>query len=353
MKEMQPQLPVNPEMIRLARESRELAQVDLARMLDVRQSKISKIEAGFLQIGDEELANLADKLDYPTSFFRWPDSVYGFATYEMFHRRRQRVPARSLTRIHAEMNLRQMQLRRLLRSTMIEGDEFLRIDPDEYDGDIEQIARAVRAAWKLPPGPIRDLTATIEAAGGVIVKEDFRTRQVDAVSQWLPGLPPMFFVNIDVPTDRLRLTLAHEIGHVVMHTTVHPQVEEEATRFAAEFLMPATEIRHQLVDAQLSTLADLKRYWRVSMWALIVRAHNLGTISERQYRRFCMRMTQMGYQKREPIEIEPEEPTTLAELVQLHLTSLEYEPVDLATFLGRRSPTQLPGIAQSGLRLVS
>ena len=45
-----------------------------------------------------------------------------------------------------------------------------------------------------------------------------------------------FFVNTEIPGDRLRWTLAHEIGHVVMHLMPSPDQEKEADRFAAERL---------------------------------------------------------------------------------------------------------------------
>ena len=326
--------PVNPEMVRLARESREMTQTDLAHKLGVPQSKISKVEAALLEPSGTELERLARLLERPIEFFTWTDPVYGFATHEMFHRRRQKVGARTLTRNHAEMNIRQMQLERLLRSAEIGSDGFQRIDPDEYDGNVEQVARAVRAAWQLPPGRVKNMSQLIEKAGGIIIPYDFGTRQIDAVSQWLPHLPPVFFVNTQFPADRVRLTLAHELGHLIMHRTVEPDSEAEATLFAAEFLMPAKDIRHDLRDVTLPLLARLKPYWRVSMAALAVRAHELDTISDRQYRRIMMRLQQLGYRKREPIEIEPEMPTVFQSLIELHMNELDYSSADLARFLG-------------------
>jgi Zn-dependent peptidase ImmA (M78 family)/transcriptional regulator with XRE-family HTH domain len=346
--------PANPGMLQLARESRELSQAELARRLRVPQSKISKAEAGLLELSEEQVGAVARELDYPASFFYWEDRVYGFASHEMFHRRRQKISARTLSRLHAEMNFAQIQVRHLLRSVVIEADEFSRIDPDEYDGDVEAVARATRGAWRLPPGPIKNMTGVIEGAGGVVMVHDFKTRQVDAISQWLPDLPPVFLVNTEAPGDRLRLTLAHEIGHVIMHSTTTPTVEDEANKFAQEFLMPAHEIRHLLQDISLPHLADLKRYWNVSMAALARRAYDLGTITYRQYRRFCMHMTQLGYRKAEPIEVPIERPRTYRELLNLHMAELSYSPSELAEFVGETRVERIFGDTEQGkLRLVN
>lgn len=324
---------VNPDLLVLARESRGLTQIGLAERLGITQSKVSKMEAGLLLPCRQDLVQLAQALDYPPHFFEWPDRVYGFATHEMFHRKRQKLSVRTLAKVHAEMNIRRMQLSRLLKSTEIEGEKFRHVDPVEYDGNIEAVAQAVRASWQLPAGPIRNVTDVIEAAGGVVIQHDFGTRQIDAVSQWIPGLPPIFFVNTDFPTDRLRYTLCHEIGHIVMHSTVGPDAEREADRFAAEFLLPAREIRPALHDVSLPVLASLKRYWRVSMQALLMRARQLETITERQARTLWMQMSKLGYRLKEPIELPPEQPTLFRELLELHRTELNYSFSDLAELL--------------------
>lgn len=346
-------LRVNPEMVRLARECREMTQTDLARQMGVPQSKISKIEAALIEPSGSDLQRLARLLDRPIEFFAWTDAVYGFASHEMFHRRRQAVSVRTLARNYAEMNVRQMQLERLLRSAAIDSDGFQRIDPDEYDGDVEQVARAVRAAWQLPAGPVRNLAHAIESAGGVIIPHDFGTRLIDAASQWLPHLPPVFFVNTQFPADRIRLSLAHELGHLIMHRTIGPDAEFEAGHFAAEFLMPAKDIRHELRDVTLPMLARLKPYWRVSMAALARRAHELDAITDRQYRRLMMRMSQLGYRKSEPVEIEPESPHVFRQMIQLHVAELDYSLADLARFLGETRMQVLYPMYKGPLTVIS
>ncbi|MBK7012326.1 MAG: ImmA/IrrE family metallo-endopeptidase [Xanthomonadales bacterium] len=45
----------------------------------------------------------------------------------------------------------------------------------------------------------------------------------------------MIFINKDVPGDRWRFTLAHELAHLVMHDIPKPDMEDEADEFASEF----------------------------------------------------------------------------------------------------------------------
>ena len=323
---------VNAEMVVLARESRGYTQSQLAEVLGVRQGTISKIEAGVLTVSDDMLSRLSTELGYPPSFFQQSDRVYGPGLGELFHRKKQDVPSKVLAKIHATANIRRMQVARLLRAVELDPPKIVPIDVDEHDGDIEAIAKMVRASWRLPGGPIPNLCRAIEDAGGLIVPCKFETRRVDAISQWAPGLPPLFLVNMAVPQDRLRFTLAHELGHLVMHRVPHQALEEQADRFAAEFMMPADDIRPSLKNVTLARLASLKPLWRVSMAALLRRARDLGTISERQYRTLWTQMGAAGYRTREPAEfdIHGEEPSLLSDLVQAHITDLGFSIDDLA-----------------------
>jgi Zn-dependent peptidase ImmA (M78 family) len=191
----------------------------------------------------------------------------------------------------------------------------------------------VRAAWRLPLGPVANVTASIESAGGIVLKCAFGTHQIDAAHLWLPGLPPLFFVNRDAPGDRLRWTLAHEVGHAIMHRNPTSDVEEEANQFASEFLMPAHEIAHQLHGLTIQQAAILKQQWKVSMAAIVRRAFDLGCITERKYRTLNMSLGAQGYKKVEPFPIDVEEPAVVRQLVQMHRSELGYDDFDLAKLL--------------------
>ena len=72
------------------------------------------------------------------------------------------------------------------------------------------------------------------------------TERISAASQWLTGDDrPYFFVNAAHSGDRQLFSLAHEIGHMVLHAYPEQEQEDQADRFASEFLMPEAEIRQQ------------------------------------------------------------------------------------------------------------
>lgn len=155
---------------------------------------------------------------FPEEFFTRPDAIFGLPV--TYHRKKQSAAARVLARIQAEINLRRMHLGRFLRAAELGHPTLPQIDADEY-GSPEAVARMLRSVWQMPRGPVKDLAAIIEDNGGVIFECDFENA-VDGVSQRPRNLPATIFMNTRMPADRQRFTLAHELGHLVMHKIPTP-----------------------------------------------------------------------------------------------------------------------------------
>lgn len=329
----------NPRMLELARCARSFTQKELADKSGISQGKLSKVEHGLLVPTDDDLASLTEALDYPLSFFVEPMIPRGFPPYH--HRKRKTLPAKTLEVIHASTNIRQLHVKKLVQSaTMKSWVNLPRYDVDEVDGDAAHAAQIVREHLGVPRGPVPDMVDILEKAGAIVVACDFQTTKLDAMSQCDEGLPPLVFINSAMPGDRWRFTLAHELGHIVLHS-LRPllddeEMEQQADEFASEFLMPANEIKPYLVDLSLSKLARLKEIWKVSMQALLMRAKNLRLIAKPEYERLWKQLSRAGYRTREPISIPREEPKALSRLIDFHLNELSYGVLDLSRLLHLR-----------------
>lgn len=329
----------NPRMITLAREARGLVQSELAKKLSIGQGTLSKIEGGVLAPGESILAALSAELDFPVDFFLEDGHVHGLGTdaHHQLYRRRKSLSMKSLKQVEAMVNIARMHLATFLRSVSVEPDRTIpRLDLEEYEGNVEHVAASIRAAWTVPGGPIDNLIALLESAGAIVVPFDFGTDQIDATSVWLKDLPPIILYNRGLLADRCRFTLAHELGHLVMHSLVpSPDMENEADRFAAEFLMPAKEIGPQLARMSLRRAAQLKPYWKVSMASLIYRAQQLGKLTKQEAQRLYISMGAHGYRTREPAELDIplEQPRTHLDLLTFHTGSLGYSREELQRLL--------------------
>ncbi|MCK5608769.1 ImmA/IrrE family metallo-endopeptidase [Candidatus Pacearchaeota archaeon] len=324
----------NYEMLPLAREARSMSQSELAKRAHVSQGHMSKFERGELPVPKLKLMKIAEVLDFPLAFF-WSRIIRrGFSNSIMYHRKRKSISRNLLRKIEARSNIMIMNVGRLLEGVDVSTrNEFSRMDIEDYNGDAVEIARCTRAQWGLPMGSIKNLIATIEAAGGVVCKCDFGTRKLDAISAWPEYMPPMFFVNREISADRMRFSLAHELGHVIMHHIPGIKMEEEADRFAAEFLMPADDIRGDLMPFTFQRACALKGQWRVSIASLIFRAFDLGVIDKKKYTRMFKDLSVSGYRTKEPIQISSESPRLIDQLMENYRSAHLYGTEDLCKLM--------------------
>lgn len=325
---------MNAMMLAAAREARGLTQSQLAERAGIPQGTISKAENGLVTLSDERLVAVADALRFPLEVLEWDEEVYGFGSSSFYHRKQKSLPQTRLRQIQATFNLTRMRANRLSRGLEIQPKHrFEPLDIDDY-GTAEEVARAVRAMWAVPMGPIKDICRLIENAGGVVVRTDFAASRISAISQWVPGERPIFVTNTANPADRERFTLAHEVAHVLLHATPREEQEAEADQFASEFLMPAAEIGPQLARGiDLAGAARLKPYWRVSMGSIIRRTRDLGFINDSRYRSLNVQMSQKGWMKREPVDIEQDHPRFLDQVIDTQLKS-GYTVAELARVAG-------------------
>lgn len=324
----------NPEMVVLARSFRGMTQADLSKLVNTAQSRVSRIEHGLAEPTDELVESFSDALGFPESFFYQPGHIYALPVRH--HRRRKQIAKATLDRIHAEITIRTMNTAKLLRSVVLESDHDVpELDLDEIGATPRDAARIIRERWSIPQGPIPSVMKVLEDAGVLVLLCEFGVSEMDAVGMRVPGLPPLMFVNARLPVDRMRFTVVHELGHLVLHSLPRDDMETEADQFASEFLMPAEEIIASLRNLSLEMLALLKGIWRVSMGALLKRAQDLGVITEQAATRLYKRFSMYGWRRREPPELDlsPEPPTLLRGLLEFHLKKLDFTPDSLSQVL--------------------
>jgi Zn-dependent peptidase ImmA (M78 family) len=328
----------NGAMLRLARQRKGFHQTAAAEILGIDQPLLSRVENGLSDARNDLLLRAEQVYEIPHSFFLQTDPVYGapVSVHPMW-RKKADVTARELDCVVAELNIRTMHLRRLMEAAEFAHiSDVPRLDVEDY-GSPEKIAALVRAHWKVPRGPLRDLTVYIERAGVLVVHSALGMTSISGVTFAAPGLPPLIVLNNEQPGDRMRWTLAHELGHLVMHRFPTPTMESEANEFAAALLMPDADIRPYFVGRRidLAVLGSLKPEWRVSMQALLMRARDLGFIPKNREQYLWKQFNARRLRLREPPELDfsPERPTVVSTIVRLHMDSLGYSSAELAKLL--------------------
>ena len=326
-------------MLLLARQYRGKTQGQVAAECGLNQGHYSRVENGLLPDGPNEktVDRLAKSLAFPVEFFFQCSDMAGLPlSVHPMNRAKASLKETAIRRIHAELNLRLVHLRRLLQAIDIESELPLPwIDVDEGDGPAN-VARSVRRAWGVQDGPIANLTEHCERAGILVVWCDFRA-PLDGITMRVRDLPACVFLNRRAPADRMRATLAHELGHIVMHRIPTDNIENEANAFAGEFLVPMKDLKRQVIGNRVTIefLARLKFYWKTSMQFILYRIGSEELITKNQKEYLWKQFAINGWRMREPedTEFKAEEPELYRSILQIHVDSLGYSIVELGRLL--------------------
>lgn len=322
---------VNPNMVSMARLAMGHTQSEFAERLGTTQTAVSKVEDGLvLGIDENTFKTLTKVTGYPPRFFQQPGGQKPLR--EAFFRKSSTMSAKLLKQSEALMNIRRLEVEKLLQKA--EPDARLTLPrwaPDEFIGGPREIARNLRSMWGMNRGPVHNLIGLIEDAGVIVMPFEFGTAKIDGVSSTTAEGSPIIFYNSKFPAARQRLTIAHELGHVIMHTVPTSTMEDEAFEFASEFLMPEFDIRGTLFPLNLDRLIRLKQKWLVSMQAILRWAKMIGAVKESYYKWMMISVAKAGWRTAEPLDdtLPSEQPRMLSDLVRLFIEDLGYTPEEL------------------------
>jgi Zn-dependent peptidase ImmA (M78 family)/transcriptional regulator with XRE-family HTH domain len=313
----------NPQRLRLARERRGLTKEALAKLCGVTRRAVTDWESG--KVDNPPIARISNSLDFPGAFFHGddleevsPDSVSFRALTSMTPRQAHRVLVHaSLIRTFSSW----IDSRYATPATDVPSFEELTASLTESEPSPVDAASSIRAMWTLGVKPIRDMLALLESHGVRVFGLPPGDREVDAFSYWHEDRA-FVFVNVTKSAERLRFDLAHELGHLCMHrgipTSRNRRYELDANTFASALLMPRAGLLPQVVGKL--TLADamkLKRYWRVSATAMVRRFHQLGRITDWQYRSWMIDLSERGFRSAEPDGVPKEQSALLRQVMSL------------------------------------
>ena len=181
--------------------------------------------------------------------------------------------------------------------------------------DAENLAKEVREKWELGLDPIPNMTELLEEKGLKVLTVSLPQRVSGFTclvgrGKGQPDLP-VIVVNNQFSLERRRLTLAHELAHRLIDTDSLSDKDEEkaATLFAGAFLMPGEHLLREVGKHRnalgYKEMIDLKRLYRVSGAALLMRLRQLDVIDQSTLI-YAFQSIARGWRTKEPEELEPE-----------------------------------------------
>lgn len=339
----------------LARQLAGMRKSDLAAAIRKSPTAVAAWESGVKSPSASTVAELALRLGVEPAFFAVAHEDVAVLTSSTHFR-----SLRATTQLARDQAQAYGVLAVDIASCLERHVEFPEVDVPPLPVDLhdvasdgpEKAAQDLRHRWGMANGPVGHLIRLLENHGVIVVFSPIQTADVDSYS-FDSRLRPIVVLN-PAKRDyyRQRFDLAHELGHLVMHSDAEPGgriAEEQAHRFAAEFLLPARQIapllpRSMARETWLS-LARLKEQWGVSIQALLFQSRRLGTLSDVSYRNAMATASTRGWRRAEPGQIQiVEQPSLLPRAVEL----LESEGMDDRLLASQcRVPLELFRIATS------
>jgi len=341
--------------LRTARELRGYTQVQLAREVgSVTAASLSQFENGHARPASSTLRRISVALRVPLAFFATPVRQVQEDPDTGFFRSLRSTSPRDRQRALAYVRLAREFTFELEKFVLLPEHDLRRPEKDVTDvtprTEIEALAYEVRRQWNIPSGPLENVVRTLERHGIVTVRFPVGLDEVDAFSVPFPGRSVIALGADKDLRDRSRFDASHELGHLVMH---HPDqagskiIETQAHQFAAAFLMPEDQIKHELpTHADWPALLRLKAKWQVSIASLIMRARTLNVMDEHAYSQAWKALSVRGWRKNEPGDLgRPESPVLLQRALGVaEGTGMTFEALvhdaglpkaDICTILGR------------------
>jgi Zn-dependent peptidase ImmA (M78 family)/DNA-binding XRE family transcriptional regulator len=306
----------------------------LAERVGVSGSAVTRYEDGSMSPASEVAEKIAAELEFPIDFFYGEEiePIHpGLASFRALRSMRAPVRDRVVATEHSVAGI---------ISTYLEAKFSLPVAniPDVHGDDVGPTlaAEELRRAWKIGQGPISNLVHLLEGKGVHIYWIQDPSLTVDAVSLWHDGRPYIILSALR-PGERQRLSVGHELGHLIFHRDVATddrEAEQEAFAFAGSFLLPEGPFRKAFrgtssVSDLFATLFRIKRDWGVSVAAGLRRSRDLHLITQGQYVNACRELSIQGMRKEEPCPL-PHEQSYLHDKIFARLARENVLPEDLA-----------------------
>jgi Zn-dependent peptidase ImmA (M78 family)/DNA-binding XRE family transcriptional regulator len=304
----------NPSRLILARKRRGLSKMALGKILNLSDRMLVKYESGVAEPSEETVNLLASSLQFPVEFFFGGD-VDEIASDNVSFRSLKKMTASQRNMAEAAGTLA-VEFERWLHGRFNLPEPAI---PSFRGIDPETASEMLRVEWGAGQKPIDNMVHLSEAFGCRVFSLPVDSSTVDAFSVW-HDKTPYIFLNQMKSAERGRMDVGHEIGHLAMHRHAAPPnrtAEFEAERFASAFLMPRGDVLANIPRSwSVKVIHKLKRRWKVSAMALVVRLWHLGILTEWQYRSFCIELSETGFRKGEPDGIIREQSQLLSKVLE-------------------------------------
>lgn len=304
----------NGDRLQTARIYRGKTIVDLSKEIGISKQAISQFEKGLSSPQFDTLLSIVENLKFPMEYFFEMDNV-NIKLGNTYFRAQSKMTKKDEYR-----QKEKVKLVGKLYNFLNEYIEFPQLNIPKFNENmsIEEKALKLREYWGLGEEPIKDIIYVLEKNGIVVTSMRTDSDEVDAFTQQQIINGNQYFIvvlgNDKGSATRRQFSAAHELAHIIIHDGFMDldeltneeirNMENEAHAFAAAFLLPKNSFIKDICayPTNLDYYKQLKKKWRTSISAILVRANHIGVLNYNSYQNMMKKMSKLGWRKSEPLD---------------------------------------------------
>ena len=155
----------------------------------------------------------------------------------------------------------------------------------EGEDEAKLLARRLREDLNIGSDAIVSAVELLESCGVKIIEIDHDDKFSGTCNT--AGTIPVIVINRNMTSERKRITIFHELGHLLMHCAEGVDEEKMCNIFANEVLIPSDKFKSLLGasrhDISLVELQAIQREYGISVHALMAKAAQLNIITNNRY----------------------------------------------------------------------
>jgi len=161
---------------------------------------------------------------------------------------------------------------------------------------VKEYAEKLRELWKLGEDGIVSVVELLEEKGIKVLEVEFE-KGFDGLSLNINENEPVIVVNKNSCSERKRLTALHELGHIIFNFAVDEKEEENLCNIFANEMLISESVFKSIIgsnrhDISYQELKSIQQRFGISIDALMIKAKNLGVISEQRAKTYWIRKNQ-------------------------------------------------------------
>lgn len=302
----------NGARLKAARQYNAMTIGDVAQVLNVSTQSISQFENNKAEPKLENVFLLSNLLGFPKEYFYERDDTSVTIGNTYFR------SLASTSKKERNAQVERVKLLSKIYRTIQNYITFPEFDLEsQSDKSPEELAEYVREKWELGNKPIYNLIDIMEKHGVIITNAFEDNKEIDAYSHVEiidHKSVPIVILGYETNIFRQQFNAAHELGHILtdgqyeleeLSKAEYRDMEKFMNRFAGALLIPEDILAEDLRGngkLDIRYYIELKKKYRVSAQALIVRANQIGVLSANQYQYLMKQMSQHGYRTNEPLD---------------------------------------------------